>query len=71
MPDNKNESLFKVNAEEVLSRGLQAMTQSCEALTKQNEILNKDIDNLKKKKLTCFSTESCLTQKKGSNARKR
>ena len=46
--DSKN-TLFKVNAEEVLIKGLEAMTKSCEGLTKQNDILNNDVENLKKK----------------------
>ncbi|MAL88150.1 MAG: hypothetical protein CL683_04550 [Brevundimonas sp.] len=46
---DKSNTLFKVNAEEILAKGLDAMTRSCEALTKQNDILNKDIEKLKAK----------------------
>ena len=42
----KQKTLFKVNAEEILAKGLEAMTRSCEALTRQNDILNRDIEKL-------------------------
>ena len=32
---------------EILEKGLNAMTLACEALTKQNDVLNKDIEGLK------------------------
>jgi len=35
--------------ERILNRGLNAMTKACDALTKQNEILNNDIAKLKAK----------------------
>jgi len=38
-----------MNAESVLTNGLQMMTKACDALTKQNEILNEDIKKLKGK----------------------
>lgn len=41
--------LFKPDTEQVLVRGLNAMTKACDALSKQNEELNKDIDGMKKK----------------------
>jgi hypothetical protein len=41
--------LFKADTENVLVRGLNAMTKACDALTKQNEILNNDLEGLKKK----------------------
>jgi hypothetical protein len=45
----KTQNLFKENTEDVLVRGLNMMTKACDALHKQNEILNKDIEGLKKK----------------------
>ncbi len=35
--------------ERILVRGLNAMTKACDALTKQNDILNGDIQKLKAK----------------------
>lgn len=35
--------------ERILVRGLNAMTKACDALTKQNDILNEDIQKLKAK----------------------
>jgi flagellar capping protein FliD len=49
MQQTKNLSVYNVNPEVILAKGLDAMTKSCEALTAQNERLNKDIENLKKK----------------------
>ena len=43
------ESIFKVDAESVLTHGLKMMTKACDALTEQNEILNEDIKKLKNK----------------------
>ena len=48
MQQTKNLSVYNVNPEIILAKGLDAMTKSCEALTAQNERLNKDIENLKK-----------------------
>ena len=45
----KTKSPFDINAESILAKGLEAMTRTCDALTKQNEILNEDIKNLKAK----------------------
>jgi flagellar motility protein MotE (MotC chaperone) len=42
-------SIYKTSAEDVLKGGLNAMTIACETLTKQNDQLNKDINNLKQK----------------------
>ena len=42
-------SLFKPDAEAVLTRGLNAMTKACDSLSKQNELLIKDIEGLKRK----------------------
>ena len=41
--------LFKPDTEQVLVRGLNAMTKACDALSKQNETLNIDIESMKKK----------------------
>ena len=49
MQQTKNLSVYNVNSEVILAKGLDAMTKSCEALTAQNARLNKDIENLKKK----------------------
>ena len=46
---NKNKYMFDKTSEQVLSRGLNAMTKMCDVLTKQNETLNNDIEKLKKK----------------------
>tara|TARA_X000001382_G_scaffold104966_2_gene80117 strand:- start:76 stop:279 length:204 start_codon:yes stop_codon:yes gene_type:complete len=48
MPESKNK-LFAPDTESILVRGLNAMTKACDALTKQNETLNNDIEGLKKK----------------------
>ena len=42
-------SMFNTSAEDVLKGGLSAMTNACEALTKQNNKLNEDLNNLKQK----------------------
>ena len=39
--------LFKPDTEQVLVRGLNAMTKACDALSKQNETLNHDIEKMK------------------------
>lgn len=44
-----NRPLFKPTTEDVLTRGLNAMTLACDSLTKQNQTLNKDIEGLKAK----------------------
>tara|TARA_X000000368_G_scaffold268984_1_gene213107 strand:- start:472 stop:672 length:201 start_codon:yes stop_codon:yes gene_type:complete len=44
-----NHSLFKPDAEAVLTRGLNAMTKACDSLSSQNELLIKDIEGLKGK----------------------
>ena len=44
-----NRSLFKPDADAVLVRGLNAMTKACDSLSKQNELLIKDIEGLKRK----------------------
>ena len=41
--------MFKPTTEDVLTRGLNAMTMACDSLTKQNQTLNKDIEGLKAK----------------------
>lgn len=41
--------MFKPDTESVLVRGLNAMTKACDALSKQNETLNNDIEGMKKK----------------------
>lgn len=41
--------LFKPDTETVLVRGLNAMTKACDALSSQNEALNKDLTALKNK----------------------
>ena len=41
--------LFKPDTEQVLVRGLNAMTKACDALSKQNEQHLTDIENMKKK----------------------
>ena len=42
-------SVFNQTPEDILKKGLSAMTIACETLTKQNEQLNKDVNNLKQK----------------------
>jgi len=49
MNKNVNRLLFKPDTESVLVRGLNAMTKACDALSEQNEQLNKDIIGLKAK----------------------
>jgi flagellar capping protein FliD len=49
MQQTKTPSVYNINSEVILAKGLDAMTKSCEALTTQNERLNKDIENLKNK----------------------
>jgi len=44
-----NNTLFNNDTENVLVDGLKMMTKACDALTKQNEILNRDIEELKNK----------------------
>ena len=41
--------MFKPDTESVLVRGLNAMTKACDALSKQNETLNNDIEGMKRK----------------------
>lgn len=41
--------MFKPDTETVLVRGLNAMTKACDALSSQNESLNKDLEALKNK----------------------
>ena len=41
--------MFKPTTEDVLTRGLNAMTMACDSLAKQNQTLNKDIEGLKAK----------------------
>ena len=45
----KSTQLFRPDTEKVLVRGLNAMTKACDALSTQNELLNKDIEKLKNK----------------------
>jgi hypothetical protein len=40
---------YRTPTEDILTQGLHQMTIACESLTKQNEILNKDVENLKNK----------------------
>jgi len=49
MTDKKPVQIFKPDTESVLVRGLNAMTRSCDVLSKQNTELNKDIEGLKNK----------------------
>jgi len=49
MQQTKTQSVYNINSEVILAKGLDAMTKSCEALTTQNERLNQDIENLKNK----------------------
>jgi len=41
--------MFAPDTETVLVRGLNAMTKACDALSKQNETLNLDIEKMKNK----------------------
>lgn len=47
--DNKESSIWDTSSEDVLKRGLNAMTKMCDVLTTQNETLNTDIQKLKNK----------------------
>ena len=49
MTDKKPVQIFKPDTESVLVRGINAMTRSCDVLSKQNTELNKDIEGLKNK----------------------
>lgn len=50
MPNDKeNQPMFAPDTESVLVRGLNAMTKACDALSKQNESLNNDIEGMKRK----------------------
>jgi len=49
MPAKKSESIYAPDTESILTRGLNSMTKACDALTKQNETLNNDIEGLKAK----------------------
>ena len=49
MPHKSSAMLFKPDTEQVLVRGLNAMTKACDALSNQNETLNNDIERMKKK----------------------
>lgn len=50
MPNDKHSHpMFAPDTESVLVRGLNAMTRACDALSKQNETLNNDIEGMKKK----------------------
>lgn len=49
MSTRKSPPLFKPDTEQVLVRGLNAMTKACDALSKQNEQHLKDIESMKKK----------------------
>lgn len=50
MPNDKHSHpMFAPDTESVLVRGLNAMTKACDALSKQNESLNNDIEGMKKK----------------------
>ena len=44
-----SDTIFRTPTENILTQGLHQMTIACESLTKQNEILNKDVENLKNK----------------------
>ena len=48
MPD-KSTQLSRPDTEKVLVRGLNAMTKACDALSTQNDLLNKDIEKLRNK----------------------
>ncbi len=47
--EDKKTQIFKPDTEGVLVRGLNAMTKACDALSNQNEQLNKDVEALKNK----------------------
>ena len=44
-----NSTIFNEKSETILVNGLEQMTKACDAITKQNEILNNDILKLKAK----------------------
>ncbi len=44
-----SDTIFRTPTENILTQGLHQMTIACESLTKQNEILNKDVEKLKNK----------------------
>jgi hypothetical protein len=44
-----NSNIFNEKSETILVNGLEQMTKACDAITKQNEILNSDILKLKSK----------------------
>tara|TARA_E500000305_G_C4016795_1_gene236178 strand:- start:799 stop:1002 length:204 start_codon:yes stop_codon:yes gene_type:complete len=44
-----NSTIFNKKPETILVNGLEQMTKACDAITKQNEILNNDILKLKSK----------------------
>jgi hypothetical protein len=44
-----SDTIFRTPTENILTQGLHQMTIACESLTKQNDILNKDVENLKNK----------------------
>tara|TARA_X000001382_G_scaffold124120_1_gene108425 strand:- start:83 stop:277 length:195 start_codon:yes stop_codon:yes gene_type:complete len=46
---DKSNQLFRPDTEKVLVRGLNAMTKACDALSTQNDLLNKDIEKLRNK----------------------
>ncbi len=45
----KERGLWDTSSEDVLKRGLNAMTKMCDVLTTQNETLNQDIQKLRNK----------------------
>jgi polyhydroxyalkanoate synthesis regulator phasin len=45
----KERGLWDTSSEDVLKRGLNAMTKMCDVLTTQNETLNEDIQKLRNK----------------------
>lgn len=49
MTNQNKPKMFNQTSEEVLTRGLNAMTKLCDVITKQNEILNTDVEKLKRK----------------------
>lgn len=49
MSKEQSAMLFKPDTEQVLVRGLNAMTKACDALSNQNATLNKDIEKMKHK----------------------
>jgi len=46
---SSSRSIFDAKSETILVNGLEQMTKACDAITKQNEILNNDILKLKSK----------------------